>query len=282
VKKLILAVILCCAAINLLAKPNERPAKNQNSAHDQAPNTVTFINNEEPHAQADAPKNRPPHWYATSEWWLVVVAAITALFIGRQASEAAKATKAAIDAAADANRNAESSRKQTDDLLKLTRETAIQDQRAYVCLTTAKIMFKDLKMPEIHIHMKNCGKTPAYDVRWWNATGIFKHPLDDVVLPSPSPNLRFGQAVIAPGTEPHIMIAGPRQPIEDQIVQMVLHGDPRATLYQYGRVVYKDAFGIERHTSYRLIHGGDGVHLKNVNGVPTAILKPDHGGNEAD
>ena len=35
-----------------------------------------------------------PHWYTSSEWWLVIIAAITAAFICWQARETAKATRA--------------------------------------------------------------------------------------------------------------------------------------------------------------------------------------------
>jgi hypothetical protein len=171
---------------------------------------------------------------------------------------------------------------QTDELIKTMKDTAVRELRAYVCLTKAQIAFKDTKLPVMQIYMKNCGKTPAYEVRWWHGTRVWKYPLD-VPLPEAPQDLRMATAILAPGGEPHVMIAKPREPIPDPLIQLVLHGDPRATLYQYGRVTYKDAFGIARHTNYRLIHGGaEGVHLLDKNGVPVALLKPDIEGNTAD
>ena len=37
---------------------------------------------------------RPPHWYSSSEWWIVIIAALTGIAVAWQARETAKATRA--------------------------------------------------------------------------------------------------------------------------------------------------------------------------------------------
>ena len=76
------------------------------------------------------------------------------------------------------------------------------------------------------------------------------------------------------------MVIERKPPISQHILNVL--GTPQATLYIYGKVTYKDAFGNEQYTNYRLIHGGaEAVRLKNKNGIPTGLLKPDTSGNDA-
>jgi hypothetical protein len=60
-------------------------------------------------------------------------------------------------------------------------------------------------------------------------------------------------------------------------------GTMELTLYAYGKVTYRDAFGNQRYTRYRLMHGGgEQIHLRDKNGIAVGLLKPDYEGNEAD
>src|SRR5258708_5257439 len=89
----ILAAILCFFAVNLFTKPNSSAAKDTNNSTAHATFSLAFKNNQEPATNTEAPKASPPKWYASSEWWLVVIAGLTGLAIVYQAREMARATK---------------------------------------------------------------------------------------------------------------------------------------------------------------------------------------------
>jgi hypothetical protein len=62
---------------------------------------VVFVNNTRAYASEDACQNQTPHWYASPEWWLVIVAIPTLIFIWyqtRETAHAAKATQIAAEA----------------------------------------------------------------------------------------------------------------------------------------------------------------------------------------
>jgi hypothetical protein len=60
-------------------------------------------------------------------------------------------------------------------------------------------------------------------------------------------------------------------------------GRPEYTLYVFGHVAYRDAFGKDWHTNYRLIYGGpQGEGRKQlVRDEVRGMLQPDIKGNDA-
>jgi hypothetical protein len=93
-------VILCVIAVGFLAQPSKAPKDNKADTTDHAPNTITVVNNEEPRADTPTPEHGIHRVYAAlkrPDWWLVIVAAITAAFICWQARETAGATRAMRD-----------------------------------------------------------------------------------------------------------------------------------------------------------------------------------------
>jgi hypothetical protein len=88
----ILTAILC-GAINLLAQPSSSTAKNESKPTIQAQATSTPQDTKKPPADTKATESSSPHWYASSEWWLVVIAALTGGAIAYQAREMARTTK---------------------------------------------------------------------------------------------------------------------------------------------------------------------------------------------
>jgi hypothetical protein len=165
-------------------------------------------------------------------------------------------------------------------MLDTMRDTAIRDQRAYVCLSHAKIEFRQERAPEIQVYMKNFGKTPAYDVRWKIGTIISGYP-----WPSNFPKLPdfpTAVSVFAPGGDPHIMVIRQNPPVSEQIAEIL--GTPQATLWVFGTVTYRDAFGKPHFTNYRLMFGGmEKVPLRqSPQGYKVALLKTDREGNDAD
>jgi hypothetical protein len=88
-------IVLCFAAIKLLAQPDNSATKRKNNSADQASNTVALNNNDESETQANASDSSSPHWYTALErpdWWLVGIAFLTGLAIAYQAREMTRAT----------------------------------------------------------------------------------------------------------------------------------------------------------------------------------------------
>lgn len=156
------------------------------------------------------------------------------------------------------------------------RDTSQRQLRAYICVTRSHAKIGERIEGEVHI--KNFGQTPAYDVRQWMSVWVEAHPLG-VVLPEPEPTFRMARAVLGPG-DPLIMRARQNLPAPGANL-----GTPEATIYVYGRVLYRDAFGEQRQTSYRLIFGGPEAVSPEIARTEqnfTVLLKPDLEGNEAD
>jgi hypothetical protein len=156
-------------------------------------------------------------------------------------------------------------------------DTAIRQLRAYVCVDSAALKFPQPGVPEPQIHFRNCGQTPAYECRGWIATWFGEHPLNGV-LPPPPGNLIKGAEVLAPGRKT-IFVAPTKPPLPAQFLALL--GTPKFTLYVYGEVHYRDAFGKNRWTKYRLTYGG----TQGVRKAPDKeewFLQPDIEGNEAD
>lgn len=169
-------------------------------------------------------------------------------------------------------------REQTAGMIAKMDENAVRQLRAYVCVSTALIKFARPDIPEAQIHIKNCGQTPAYDVRHWIGMWIEEYPLK-VVLAEPPPDFSMSTALLAPGGE-SIMIFPKPLPVPPDSIKLL--GKPEGTIFIYGKVAYKDGFGKERYTNYRLMYGGsEAVRSRTIDGVTTGMLKPDTDGNDA-
>lgn len=142
--------------------------------------------------------------------------------------------------------------------------------RAYVCVAGAVMNFQSKENPEVQVEIKNFGVTPAYNLRHWIHTWIERYPLN-VSLPTPSDDFQMAESILPP-TGTHIMVLSRPLPIPAHALPMI--GTPEGTIYVYGEIRYRDAFGAERYTRYRLIYGGE-------EGLRGGLLKPDTQGNEA-
>jgi uncharacterized protein YejL (UPF0352 family) len=202
-----------------------------------------------------------------AEWALVVVGAITGFVIGWQAWEARRAVEAARDSVKEIQ-------KQTNVL----KDTAQRQLRAYVCVESAVVTFPQRAVPEALVSFKNCGQTPAYDVRGWIHTWFTTYPLQET-LPDAPKELRKSVETLGPGRLSTFATARkPALPPE----YLAILGTPKFTLYVYGEVRYKDIFGNERTTRCRLVHGGsEGVRkMSTKDGTERWALKPDAEGND--
>jgi len=172
----------------------------------------------------------------------------------------------------------ESAGKQTNDVIEIMRDTALRELRAYVCMSEALIEFRQERAPEVQIHIKNCGKTPAYDVEMWIGVVLGPYP-GPLTLPPPPEGFRKSKSLLAPGEKPHAMVFRHSVMTEQQITIL---GTSQLTMFVYGDITYRDAFGKQRITRYRLMYGGtEPMRLRDKGGMAVGFLKPDKIGNEA-
>ena len=92
-KSFILVAILFFATVCLFSQPKGSPAKNENTATQTTPAPTPQDNDRKSTAETDSAKRSSPHWYTSSEWWLVIIAALTGIAISYQAREMAKTTE---------------------------------------------------------------------------------------------------------------------------------------------------------------------------------------------
>jgi hypothetical protein len=182
----------------------------------------------------------------------------------------------AAEAAANAALTSSETAKAT---LAQMRDTSERQLRAYICLESAILKFPEPDVPEAQIHLKNCGQTPASEVRGWIHTWFAEYPLDEIPPTAPEDLLK-GTQTLAPGRI-SIYVTPKKPPLPAQYLNLL--GTRKFTLYVYGEVRYKDIFGRERYTKYRLIYGGTEGTRKTTgkDGSEQWLLKPDTEGNEA-
>src|SRR6267143_298591 len=81
--------------------------------------------------------------------------------------------------------------------LRQMRDTAKRELRAYVCISEARVKFYSPADPEALVHVKNCGKTPAYKVGYKIHLWIGQYPLPSgTELPPPSEVVMSATAVM--------------------------------------------------------------------------------------
>jgi hypothetical protein len=147
-----------------------------------------------------------------------------------------------------------------------------------VCMSEAMIEFRQERAPEVQVHVKNCGKTPAYDLEMWIGVGLGPYP-GPLTFSRPPEGFRKSKSLLAPGEKPHAMVF--RHPVMTE-QQMTILGTPQLTMFIYGDITYRDAFGKQRITRYRLMYGGtEPMRLRDKGGMAVGFLKPDTIGNEA-
>jgi len=171
----------------------------------------------------------------------------------------------------------QSAGQQTQQIIERMKDTAKKELRAYVCISTAQIAFIQERAPSVEVQLKNSGKTPAHDVRMWIALGDGPYPWR--TFPPAPEGLDMSISVIGPGEEPQAMEKQFRVFPED--LKLII-GTPILSLYVWGKVTYRDIFGDEWYTEYRLMFGGaERQMLRLENGIPVAFLRTDSEGNKA-
>jgi hypothetical protein len=123
--------------------------------------------------------------------------------------------------------------------------TARRQLRAYVVVSAAKAV-NTSKVPAFNIHIRNCGQTPAYDVRW-RATIIPLAEGDEFSLEG---NDAVLQPTLGPGQE-YTRSQWSIDLVNWIAVAISLTGGSKS-LYAFGNVTYRDTFGRRRFTRYRM------------------------------
>jgi hypothetical protein len=94
-KLYIAAAVLCFTAVNLFAKPNNSTANDENNGAEYTKFSLALNDCEKPTADTETANASPIDWHTAlkkSDWWLVIIAGLTALAIVYQAKEMASAT----------------------------------------------------------------------------------------------------------------------------------------------------------------------------------------------
>lgn len=174
---------------------------------------------------------------------LIAILALQTWLLKRSVVSAEKSSRAAQDSA-DATR----------DYVKITTEIAEMQLRAYVHVGEAVLIVDPEGTPVANVALKNSGQTPAYDLQQWIGIRVEKYPLN-IVLPQPPPGFQMAIGTLAAGGFANLSVRTKRPLTPDE---RSLLGGPEKTIYVYGEIRYKDVFGIERLTKYRLLYGGPG------------------------
>ncbi len=198
---------------------------------------------------------------AVLAWLIGVLAVVSALqiyFLNRADKTARIAANSARDASEAASRT-----------VKTMERTAERQLRAYVHVSGAKIF--DVGKPDVRtaqVSVRNCGQTPAYNMRFWVGIGVREFPLSTTLEPPPAP-FPMESDVLPPGTPSVMKVPVPRlNAWEEGHLQS---GD--AAIYVYGRVTYMDVFNVSRRT--------DVLYMCHGEGLPTGSMSPYRKGNAA-
>src|ERR1017187_392837 len=261
--------------------PSQHPAENVHKPEAPAP-AIVPIKQEESEIQKNSAKDHANN-YLSRLFSAENLPNILLFFAGIGGIGVAVSTLKAIRRQADIMERqiaqAAEGGKQTDQIIETMSDNAVRELRAYVCLSHAKIEFRQERAPEMQVYMKNFGKTPAYDVRWWIHTWIGPYPLQEK-LPEPPSDFQTAVSTLAPGGDPHIMVTRRTPPIQGGVMHLI--GTAQGTIYVYGKLTYRDCFGNPQFTNFRLLHGGsEPIYPRSKDGMTVALLKPDREGNEA-
>jgi hypothetical protein len=138
------------------------------------------------------------------------------------------------------------------------RESSERQLRAYVSVEGGIIGLIEVGRPIVwEVHCRNVGKTPANKVSIWG--GVMPR-----LLPYNGP-FPPGNAVTRGTTGPSDFIRTSGE--SDYIVEIGFVADLNAgmaAVFIYGECTYVDAFGIDRVTQFRYVHGGERTYRPGV------------------
>lgn len=155
--------------------------------------------------------------------------------------------------------------------LELATKTAERELRAYIYVEGVEITPPDLAGPtEVRLTIKNNGQTPGYGVVHLGRMLVQDFP-SLVPLPEVEETSPLSRNDLPPSGILTKTLKGGRALTPDERARI---GNGTLALYVYGEIRYRDAFGRNRSTKYRMIRGG------NV-GVRATTMTTTEEGNES-
>jgi hypothetical protein len=155
--------------------------------------------------------------------------------------------------------------------LRLARDTARRELRAYVFPIYAHIRDVRASRPTFVIDVKNFGQTPAYGLRMKTALQSGSHPLDTKLVPEVQNSIATAQ--LAPQATLFDEIALNHSLSANEISALA---EGSAAIYLFGEIEYFDIYKKKRWTTFRMRLGGP-------EGIPThGRLGYHEEGNDAD
>ncbi len=233
-KNLVMLAALIFIAIGVSGQPNKTPnLRQQDAKPGQTAMHSPDSQNKQSSGQADQTKagsNTPTgntpiersHWWFKSEWWLVIIAALTGGVIGWQSWETRKAAKAAL----------------------LNAKALVDSERPWLI---AEVVRNSRNYHLFELRITNFGRTPARFIQG-DATHVFaQHP---ETLPIPP---KYSSPIILPRN----LVVAPDKGFPIPHGYNIPHllktaGGAEKILVIYGRVIYEDTIipGIEHEVAW--------------------------------
>jgi hypothetical protein len=137
----------------------------------------------------------------------------------------------------------------TQRILRESKSTTRQQSRAYLFIKQANLdRFAQGKRPFIHLHLRNSGQTPAWNVRARYDGGIYPFPDCPDLLTDDEQH----HGVLGPNM--NYTLAIELSALKKADIESVEKGT--AAIYVFGRIDYEDAFGRPQWTKFRFLYGG--------------------------
>jgi|CZKY01.1.fsa_nt_gi hypothetical protein len=245
------AILLCILAINVAGKPDQAPNKNEQGFEPKSPASLTSENNNITTHHTDHPNNEPPRWYAPlerSEWWLVIIAALTGIAIAYQAREMTRSTKE-MKASTEISKKA----------LVLTQRPQIVVRAFYFSeirgvggITHVSNRIEAGSFCTGQYYIENCGGTDARIREIYSEVFI----ADKLPMKRPYEGKEGSkeEKILRPGTSTFYLF-GRMEPLDDSTAQALnvrreIIGAQPKSLYVLGWIGYTDDLGIYRITAF--------------------------------
>ncbi|WP_348262861.1 hypothetical protein P8935_24100 [Telmatobacter sp. DSM 110680] len=199
-------------------------------------------------AQPDAISSK---WYASSEWWLVVMAAVTAGVICWQSWETRKAAQASKDSIA----------------LVLSKERARLAIKVWRSLwfNNPDVIMELLKAPAVQFRATNVGPTHAFNVQLF-VSYLLTESEDPEVLPEATA-LSISNTMKADGKDVYPIL---KPTLANTLYELGALVGGTKYLQLGGKLTYMDVFGEPRETRFRYIYKkGSGRNEWIEHGVPS-------------
>lgn len=164
---------------------------------------------------------------------------------------------------------------QTERIITQMKETEVRDLRAYVGVSRVILNLQKPEIPQGIVEIQNFGKTPAYEVR--HVVGIVpqSYPLT-ITLPELQSSPTSPITSVFPGIK-NVNLVKLKIPLPFNVPL----GTYTLSIYVYGQITYKDAFGNSWFTNYRFFFARIEQLYKDERGVLCAAMHPDSEGNDA-